>query len=77
MKKELKNYEIVREEVKKVYDGDFSWYNDKYKSGKRRLKFNYLSDKDREKVYNYLKEKGYDVRNYFDYYDRLVVYLEN
>ena len=54
----------------------FSWYNDKYRSGKRRLKFSWLSDEERERVYNILKDKGYDVRNYFDNFDRLVVYLD-
>ena len=36
-----------------------------------------LSDEDREKVYNILKDKGYDVRNYFNNFERLVVYLND
>jgi hypothetical protein len=73
----MKNYEILRSDVKEIIGDEFSWYNDKYRSGKRRLKFSWLSDEDREKVYNILKDKGYDVRNYFNNFDRLVVYLND
>jgi len=73
----MKNYEILRNDVKEIIGDTFIWYNDKYKSGKRRLKFSWLSDEDREKVYNILKDKGYDVRNYFNNFDRLVVYLND
>jgi hypothetical protein len=73
----MKNYEILRNDVKEIIGDKIIWYNDKYKSGKRRLKFSWLSDEDREKVYNVLKDKGYDVRNYFNNFDRLVVYLND
>ncbi len=73
----MKNYEILRSDVKEIIGDKFSWYNDKYRSSKRRLKFSWLSDEDREKVYNILKDKGYDVRNYFNNFDRLVVYLND
>jgi hypothetical protein len=73
----MKNYEILRSDVQDIIGDKFSWYNDKYRSGKRRLKFSWLSDEDRERVYNILKDKGYDVRNYFNNFDRLVVYLND
>ena len=81
MEKELKNYEKLRKELTEKF-GPISWFNDKRKSFERRIKIlgvhnNFL----RNEMYNFLKEKGYNVKehnnNSSGYYNYkcLVVYF--
>lgn len=71
--KELKNYEKLRKELTKEF-GPIKWYNDKRKSFERRIKI--IDVYDIDKMYNFLKDKGYNVKEHIIYkYRCLVVYF--
>ena len=83
MKKELKNYEKLKKELTEKF-GRIYWFNDKRKSYERRIKIYGLNDKfKRDMIFNFLEDKGYNVKewnnnssgwNYYTY-NCLVVYF--
>ena len=73
----MKNYEILRSEIEEVF-GKVYWFNDKYVSGKRRLKiYGFKNNVCEKEVFSFLEDKKYDVRNYLWFSRKcVVVYLD-
>jgi len=62
MEKELKNYEKLKKELTEKF-GRIYWFNDKRKSYERRIKIYGLNDK-RDMMFNFLEDKGYNVKKW-------------
>ena len=70
MKKKLKNFEKLRKELTEEF-GKIRWYNDKRVTFERRIKIVGVSrdDNKREKMFNFLVKKGYNVKHHINNFD--------